>query len=113
MVAAIAALAAVALIVANLAGLLLLHNYLLGRIDQQLSTSVRAYQHGPGASEPEMPAPRPRFVQDLGPDVRIYLYSPAGTLVRSSVDGNAGAGPKLGSFARSEEHTSELQSLRH
>ncbi len=105
MVASIAALAAVALVVANLAGLLLLHNYLLGRIDQQLTASVRAYQHGAGASEPEMPAPRPRFVQDLGPDVRIYLYSPAGTLVRSNADGNAGTAPELGSFAHINGHS--------
>jgi len=98
MVAAIATLAAVALIVANLAGLVLLHNYLLGRIDQQLTTSVRAYQHGPGTSEPDLPPPRPRFIQDLGPDLRIYLYSPAGELTRSSVDGNAGTGPALGGF---------------
>jgi two-component system OmpR family sensor kinase len=90
--------------VANLAGLVLLHNYLLGRIDQQLAASVRAYQHGPGAAEPDLPAPRPRFVQDLGPDVRIYLYSADGTLVRSTADGGAGAGPQLRGFAGVSGH---------
>ena len=105
MVAAIATLAAVALIVANLAGLVLLRNYLLGRIDQQLTTSVRAYQHGPGTSEPDLPPPRPRFIQELGPDLRIYLYSPAGELTRSSVDGNAGTGPALGGFDGVNQHS--------
>jgi two-component system OmpR family sensor kinase len=104
MVAAIATLAAVALIIANLAGLVLLHNYLLNRIDQQLTASVRAYQHGPGASEPALPAPRPRFIQDLGPDLRIYLYGPDGTLTRTTVDGNASSGPALGGFATINQH---------
>jgi two-component system, OmpR family, sensor kinase len=108
MVAAIAALAAVALIVANLAGLVLLHDYLLGRIDQQLTTSVRVYERGPGATDPDLPPPRPRFIQELGPDLRIYLYSPSGGLVRSSVDGNAGTGPALHGFDGVNRHSNAV-----
>ncbi|GAA5188627.1 HAMP domain-containing sensor histidine kinase [Rugosimonospora acidiphila] len=97
MVAAIASLAGVALILANLAGLFLLHSYLLGRIDQQLASTVSAYEHTPAANEPDLPAARPRFLQNLSPELRVYIFAPDGSLVRGSADSGGGA-PDLGSF---------------
>jgi two-component system OmpR family sensor kinase len=104
MVAAIAALAGVALILANLAGLLLLHSYLLGRIDQQLHSSVQAYQHTPATTEPDLPVARPRFMENLFPELRVYVFASDGSLVRSSADSAGGSAPNLGSFDTLVDH---------
>ncbi|GIH16537.1 sensor histidine kinase [Rugosimonospora africana] len=104
MVAAIAALAGVALILANLAGLLLLHSYLLGRTDQQLRTTVQAYRHTPPSAEPDLPAARPRFMQNLFPELRIYVFAPNGSLVRSSTDNAGSSAPDLGTFDALSSH---------
>jgi len=98
MVAAIAVLAGVALVLANLAGLLLLHSYLLGRIDQQLNATVRAYQRTPPSHEPDLPAPHPRFMESLFPELHIYVFAPDGSLVRSTTDSTGDSVPDLGSF---------------
>ncbi len=98
MVAAIAVLAGIALILANLAGLLLLHSYLLGRIDQQLHATVRAYQRTPPSREPDLPAPHPRFMESLLPELRVYVFAPDGSLIRSSADSTGDSGPDLGFF---------------
>jgi two-component system OmpR family sensor kinase len=104
MVVAIAALAGVALILANLAGLLLLHSYLLGRIDQQLRSTMPAYQHTPAAGEPDLPAARPRFLQNLFPELRVYIFAPDGTLLRSGADAEGDSAPSLGSFTSLSDH---------
>ncbi|HEY4421247.1 MAG TPA: histidine kinase dimerization/phospho-acceptor domain-containing protein, partial [Pseudonocardia sp.] len=98
MVVAIAALAGIALILANLAGLLLLHSYLLGRIDQQLRSTVPAYQHTPASGESDLPAARPRFMQNLFPELRVYIFAPDGRLLRSGADAEGSSAPNLGPF---------------
>jgi two-component system OmpR family sensor kinase len=99
MVVSIAVLAGIALVIANLAGILLLRSYLLGRMDQQVAVSAVAYSRPKdGGKPPDLPAPRPRFLQDLGPDLRVYVYNSVGVLTSSSRDtGNDGA-PVLGTF---------------
>jgi two-component system OmpR family sensor kinase len=98
MVVAIATLAAVGIVVADLAGLWLLRSYLTGRVDQQLVASAQAFDRPPGNREPDLPPPRPKFAQNLSPDLRIYLYAPDGTLVRTSGDTSSDSSPDLGSF---------------
>jgi len=76
LVLVVGALAAVALIVANLAGLVLIQNYLRHRIDDQLKGMTRPFattRSEPGAF------PRTRLLR-LGPDQVFYLYNPDGTL---------------------------------
>ncbi|AGZ42386.1 putative two-component system sensor kinase [Actinoplanes friuliensis DSM 7358] len=85
LVLVVGALAAVALIAANVAGLLLIRSYLRDRIDEQLTGMARPFA---GTQRPE-PAPRPRQFR-LGADQVVYVYGPDGTLdpARSSaVDG--------------------------
>jgi len=73
----VGALSAVALIVANIAGLVLIRTYLLGRIDDQLRGMSRPFSE-------ERPAgvtwvPRGRFGR-LGPEQVMYIYGADGTL---------------------------------
>jgi two-component system OmpR family sensor kinase len=96
---AIAVLAGFALVIANVAGLGLLHSYLLGRVDQQLTIAAQAYTRPPGKTEPDLPGPRPRFFQQLSPELRVYLYNSAGTLDRTSGDTGTHSAPALGSFS--------------
>jgi two-component system, OmpR family, sensor kinase len=71
-VVSVAALAAVALVAVDLAGIFLLHSFSLQRIDEQLERPARI--GGPGRFEPERP---PVFV----PDFRIYRYDAAGNYI--------------------------------
>ncbi|WP_436519851.1 sensor histidine kinase [Actinoplanes sp. HUAS TT8] len=68
-------LAAVALIAANLAGVLLIRNYLQDRIDQQLTGMTRFATQQPEGNF----VPRNRFFR-VGPDQITYLYQADGTL---------------------------------
>ncbi len=87
LVLVVGALAAVALIVANIAGLVLIRTYLLGRIDDQLRGMTR-----PFAGEPR-PGFNSSFTQRravrLGPDQVVFVYRPDGTLdpLHGSVSG--------------------------
>ena len=76
LVVVVGVLAAVALVVANLAGLLLIRSYLRARIDDQLSGMTR-----PFASERSEQGifPQRRMLR-LGPDQVVYLYKADGTL---------------------------------
>ncbi|MGC9670480.1 sensor histidine kinase [Planosporangium sp. 12N6] len=107
MVVTTAVLAAVALVVADVAGLTLLHSELIGRVDAQLE----AQAHGasrvgqvlpPGALRPPRPEPS-RPEPGVGGGTRIYVYAPDGTLryTNSSSTGSSSTGgePTLGSFA--------------
>jgi two-component system OmpR family sensor kinase len=106
----VGALAAVALLVANVAGVLLIRSYLLGRIDGQLrgmtrpfGNEARAYNDGaspenpganpsnanPSSATPNFSGRNNRF-RGLGPDQVLYLYAADGTLDTdhsSTVDG--------------------------
>jgi two-component system, OmpR family, sensor kinase len=77
LVLVVGALAAVALVVANITGLVLIRGYLLGRIDDQLRGMTRPFADGP---RPEAGfVPRGRLLH-LGPDQVFYSYLPDGTL---------------------------------
>lgn len=73
LVASMAVLAALALIVANTAGLLLLRSYLIGRVDRQLTSQARADQTRERAALSVLgQSPRPR--NGLGQDFRIFFF---------------------------------------
>ncbi|WP_342669826.1 HAMP domain-containing sensor histidine kinase [Actinoplanes rectilineatus] len=98
LVLVVGVLSAVALIVANVAGVLLIRNYLQDRIDEQLLGISR-----PLSSAEPMPGgflPRNRF--RIGPDQVTYAYLPDGTLEpdRSSTpNGSRPAAPTLAEVA--------------
>ncbi|MFI1990295.1 sensor histidine kinase [Actinoplanes sp. NPDC020271] len=77
LVLVVGVLAAIALIAANLAGVLLIRNYLTGRIDQQLTGMTRFVTQQP---ENNLGVPRNRFFRGIGPDQINYLYLADGTL---------------------------------
>jgi two-component system OmpR family sensor kinase len=76
LVLVVGALSAVALIVANIAGVVLIRGYLLGRIDDQLRGMSRPFADRPNIAPY---VPRNRFLH-LGPDQVMYVYLPDGTL---------------------------------
>ncbi|MCU7725049.1 HAMP domain-containing histidine kinase [Actinoplanes sp. KI2] len=76
LVLVVGALAAVALVVANTAGLVLIRTYLLGRIDDQLRGMIRPFAD----EHPGLPyVPRGRLGR-LGPEQVMYVYDAAGLL---------------------------------
>ncbi|WP_328470241.1 HAMP domain-containing histidine kinase [Actinoplanes sp. NBC_00393] len=77
LVLVVGALSAVALIVANVAGLVLIRGYLLDRVDEQLKPISRMMADPNPPRSGFLPrAPRLR----IGPDQVMYLYLPDGTL---------------------------------
>jgi two-component system, OmpR family, sensor kinase len=104
MVVAIATLTAIALIVADVAGLSLLRSYLINRLDQQLTMSAAGYAHPRGGGQPPpMPGPRPSFMRNPDTDVRVYVYDGSGTLVDSGGDA-AGTQPVVGPYQTVAAH---------
>jgi two-component system OmpR family sensor kinase len=80
LVLVVGALAAVALIVANVAGLLLIRSYLQERIDEQLVTMARPFANAPRLGTPPAGAvPRNRQFR-LGADQVVYIYTATGAL---------------------------------
>jgi two-component system OmpR family sensor kinase len=83
LVLVVAALTALALIVADTAGLLLIRNYLNDRIDEQLSAMVRPFSGAiprpDGQQFPPNPQARNRILR-LGADQVVYIYLPGGRL---------------------------------
>ncbi|MEV4625244.1 HAMP domain-containing sensor histidine kinase [Micromonospora sp. NPDC049523] len=81
LVVVIAVLTAIALIVANAAGLVLLRSYLTDRVDEQLARSIRPYiaglvpDFGPGAARGGRPAPAG------GPGQAVVIYGPDGRVL--------------------------------
>ncbi|WP_326556295.1 sensor histidine kinase [Micromonospora sp. NBC_01796] len=81
LVVVIAVLTAIALIVANAAGLVLLRSYLTDRVDEQLARSIRPYvagmvpDFGPGAARGGRPAPAG------GPGQAVVIYDPGGRVL--------------------------------
>jgi two-component system, OmpR family, sensor kinase len=76
LVLVVGALAAVALIVANIAGVVLIRSYLMGRIDDQLRGMTRPFADRPAGVTY---VPSRRFLR-IGPDQVMYVYNPDGTL---------------------------------
>ena len=80
LVLVVGALAALALVVANLAGLVLIRGYLQDRVDEQLVAMARPFA-SPRASLPPPTGAIARSRQlRLGADQVIYVYTAAGTL---------------------------------
>jgi two-component system, OmpR family, sensor kinase len=101
MVVTIAALAAVALIVADFAGAALLRSYLIGRLDAQLDAQSRAVVRA--TQRPGQLARALRPGPPFGGDSRTYVYSGAGErTLASPTTGNDG--PDLGGFAVLRAH---------
>jgi two-component system, OmpR family, sensor kinase len=101
MVVAIAALSAVALVLADGAGVVLLRSYLMGRVDGQLSAQARARARFEEAPPAEVNPSRPRGASSFGPDSRTYLFSADGTQLRAS---STASGPRLGAFDAIRAH---------
>jgi two-component system OmpR family sensor kinase len=100
MVVTIAALSGVALLVADLAGVLLMRQYLMGRVDEQL----RGQSRGLSRVVADRPFLAPgRTGPGLGGESRIYLFAADGTLRRSSPSGTA-ARPVLPAFTSIRAH---------
>ncbi|HEY2791776.1 MAG TPA: HAMP domain-containing sensor histidine kinase [Micromonosporaceae bacterium] len=107
-----AVLAAIALIVANASGVILLRSYLVEKVDQQLqavASAPRFVGGGPGGA-PGRVANFPGSHR-LGPDYRIYTYNVRGTLQPlKGPNGNVvpsqeiGGGPDLGGFSAVSAH---------
>ncbi len=107
----IAVLASIALIVASLAGWLLLRSYLIGQIDTQLSHTPAGTGTFIGAGNPGARGPNDGFrgPRGIGPEYRILNYSPTGvaTTMINGVSVPASsltAGPELGGFTSIEAH---------
>jgi two-component system, OmpR family, sensor kinase len=108
---AIAVLAAIALVAANLAGWLLLRSYLVHQIDTQLGhTPTGVASHFLGGGNPVGRAPGGEFHgRGIGPEYRILNYSDAGTattILNGSVvpASELSPGPELGSFSDIKAH---------
>ncbi len=105
MVVAIATLAAIALLIADVAGLTLLRSYLLNRVDHQLSMSAAGMTrpHGP---PPPVPGPRPDFLRNPDNEIWVRVFDGSGTPLESGDAAASGTGdaPALGSFDSLRAH---------
>ena len=79
LVLVVGALAAVGLILANVAGLVLIRTYLMSRIDGQLHGMIRPFRDT-GAARPLIPNRARDRVERLGTDQVFYIYGPTGAL---------------------------------
>ncbi|MDT4988831.1 MAG: two-component system, OmpR family, sensor kinase, partial [Micromonosporaceae bacterium] len=103
MVVTIAALAAVALIMADFAGTTLLRSYLVGRLDAQLRGQSRAVSRVVGFNGQLPRGSAGRGLAFGGPDSRVFVYNAAGNVIYTSQT-TATDRPQLGSFASLTSH---------
>lgn len=94
------ALVAVALLVANAAGLILLRSYLVTKVDDQLAAMSQRFQRLPLAIGPVIPTQPGHRLFGLGPDQVAYVYDSAGNLVWKDVAANDPARPRLETFEK-------------
>jgi two-component system OmpR family sensor kinase len=105
MVVAIATLAGIALVVADVAGLSLLRSYLLNRLDHQLTTSAYGFARPHGGPPPPLPGPRPAFMRNPDTDLRVYVYDGTGTLTGTGGDATGTGKPAtLGPYPSIRAH---------
>ncbi|WP_410808880.1 sensor histidine kinase [Micromonospora sp. 067-2] len=108
LVLVVGALATLALLGANTAGLLLLRSYLVDRVDDQLGAQVRPFASGPRAGSAlasaspsphpaSVPGPVSRFAR-LGPDQMVLLYRADGTRDADRSSAPSAAAPDPGPF---------------
>jgi two-component system OmpR family sensor kinase len=96
MVVAIAALAAVGLLVADISGMLLLRSYLIQRVDQQLGGLVHGLPRAGFGGDFGRRGP------DFGPRMSARLYDSNGYL--TAISTSTGTQPELGTFADFKAH---------
>jgi two-component system OmpR family sensor kinase len=96
----VGALAAVALIIASIAGVLLIRSYLRDRVDDQLQGMTRPFS-SPRANDQGFFPPRAggRGWRGLGPDQVVYLYTADGTISPARSSTADAARPTPESFA--------------
>jgi two-component system OmpR family sensor kinase len=94
----VVALAAVALIVANVAGLVLLRSYLTDRVDEQLDRLIRPYASG---AVPEAGAGLPRSgrLPGGGPGQAVLIFRADATALPGLLSADELSPPRLGTFA--------------
>ncbi|WFE26583.1 HAMP domain-containing sensor histidine kinase [Solwaraspora sp. WMMD791] len=94
-----AALTAVALVLANSAGFVLLRRSLTDRVDEQLRLMSRPYASAaPPSLDPDGPRPRLFPGSSLQPAQVALLYGPDGTLVQQAASDPDVALPQLGDY---------------
>jgi two-component system OmpR family sensor kinase len=98
LVLVVGALAALALIVADTAGLLLIRSYLGDRIDEQLTAMARPFTSGVRPDGPVFNPGRNRFLR-LGADQVVYLYGADGTLDPARSSAEEASRPAADSYA--------------
>ncbi|MFF4874731.1 sensor histidine kinase [Micromonospora sp. NPDC000668] len=98
LVLVVGALATLALLGANAAGLLLLRSYLVDRVDEQLAVQVRPFtgEPRPGAGPPGALVGR---IARLGPDQLVLFYRADGTRDAEHSSAPSAAAPDPGSLA--------------
>jgi len=101
MVVALAGLAAVALILVDAAGMVLLQDYLVGRVDAQLTAQGRRS----GGTAPAELGSRARGGANFGPDYRLYRYTADGARLADA--GIPHEEVDLGPFADLKAHANE------
>ncbi|MEV4757924.1 HAMP domain-containing sensor histidine kinase [Micromonospora sp. NPDC049559] len=99
LVVVVVALAAVALVIANLAGLVLLRSYLTDRVDEQLNRMIRPYVAlGPDLGH-DLGLPRPGRPPAGGPGQAVATFRPDGTALGGWLSAEGLSPPKLGDYA--------------
>jgi two-component system OmpR family sensor kinase len=96
-------LAALALIVADTAGLLLIRTYLVDRIDEQLSAMTRPFSSGLRPDAPQPFGARNRLFR-VGTDQLVYIYGADGTLDPERSSTVEAARPAPATFAAATAH---------
>ncbi|GAB3158890.1 HAMP domain-containing sensor histidine kinase [Micromonospora sonneratiae] len=106
LVVVIVALASVALIAANVAGLVLLRSYLVERVDEQLKRVIRPYT---GSMPPDfgLITPRANRPPGGGPGQAVLLLHPDGTVLSRTTWPDELSPPDLGGFAELSHRADE------
>ncbi|WP_374556739.1 sensor histidine kinase [Micromonospora sp. RHAY321] len=98
LVVVVVALAAVALIVANMAGLVLLRSYLTDRVDEQLKVAIRPLTNG-SAQQMSPGPPRALRIPGGGPEQATLSFRADGTPLPGYLSSEAVSPPRLTDFA--------------
>ncbi|WP_329111436.1 HAMP domain-containing histidine kinase [Micromonospora sp. NBC_01699] len=99
LVVVIAVLTAIALVVANAAGLVLLRSYLTDRVDEQLQRSIRPYIAGLVPELGPAPAHGGRSTPAGGPGQAVVIYDPGGSVLVAVLSHEELSPPDLTGFA--------------
>ncbi|GAB2953806.1 HAMP domain-containing sensor histidine kinase [Micromonospora polyrhachis] len=106
LVVVIVALASVALIAANVAGLVLLRSYLVERVDEQLLRAIRPYTGSPPPDFGPI-VPRTSRPPGGGPGQAVLLLRPDGTVLSQTTWPDELSPPSLAGFAELSQRADE------